>query len=637
MAYAKTFWVLKDTGSAGWSGVTPWSASTAQIVGDFRRQLATPAVGSERCIICIVPGTTGGAEPSWVLTRGAKTTDGTVTWMECTGVGAVNGDLTNAATWALVKAATPSQLGQVIKNTAGTHLFIVTTNGNMGASEPSWNTTLGATTADGSTTWTCIGPVANFTTQFAYPFARAQTPATIGFMLAGETCYVAASHTEAQGATMTISSTSGTAAGMLKFITVDDTQPLPPTSANVVTTPSAQMATNGTFAMTLSGNVYYQGLIVNAAVGSSSQSSIATGSSGSNLAAVFETCAFNLKTTSVASGSTITLLAAQYNNCSASLNATGQRLNFANSGGSEVVWKGGSMCATGSVPTALFAPGVPGSNPRQYVRVVGADLSAITGSLVDVTNASGGYYDFIDCKLAAGVALTTGAFASGVNGMVIRIFNCDSGGTNLRYGMSAPYGTAVHETTVVRTGGASDGITPISLNFTTNASPSFEAPFRSDEISFWNDQIGSPIDLGLYFTSNSLWDDTEVYAEVQYLGNASFPIATILSGKPQWFASPNAIPSDSSTWGGSVSNKFKLSLPSFTPMMNGLIRVRLYITKRSSTLYLDAKPELLISGVPIGSAKQFMIGPYGYFNTPANSNSAAGGGSVFGSSIVKAA
>ena len=50
-----------------------------------------------------------------ILTRGAKTVDGTATWMECTGQAGLNGDLANTATWAQVKAATPAVLGQVIK------------------------------------------------------------------------------------------------------------------------------------------------------------------------------------------------------------------------------------------------------------------------------------------------------------------------------------------------------------------------------------------------------------------------------------------------------------------------------------------------------------------------------------------
>ncbi len=72
--------------SVQWSAVTAWAASTSYSVGDLRRQLATPAVGSERVFRCTAStGASGGAEPTWTLTKGSTTTDGGVTWTEVTG------------------------------------------------------------------------------------------------------------------------------------------------------------------------------------------------------------------------------------------------------------------------------------------------------------------------------------------------------------------------------------------------------------------------------------------------------------------------------------------------------------------------------------------------------------------------
>src|SRR5580704_18735763 len=96
------FWYINygDGSSTGYFAVTQWATGATKTVGQFVRQLATPAVNSERCFVCVVAGTTNATtEPTWVITRGAKTTDNTITWMECTGLAGTCGSLTNTAGW----------------------------------------------------------------------------------------------------------------------------------------------------------------------------------------------------------------------------------------------------------------------------------------------------------------------------------------------------------------------------------------------------------------------------------------------------------------------------------------------------------------------------------------------------------
>lgn len=71
--------------SVGWSAVASWPASTAVTLGQYYRQLATPAVDSERVWKVTTAGTTGGTEPAWNLTAGTTTTSGTAVFTECTG------------------------------------------------------------------------------------------------------------------------------------------------------------------------------------------------------------------------------------------------------------------------------------------------------------------------------------------------------------------------------------------------------------------------------------------------------------------------------------------------------------------------------------------------------------------------
>src|ERR1043166_5161230 len=151
MANQNTVWYCS---SARWTAVTAWPTSTAVSAGVLRRQSATPTVGNERVFACIVAGTTGGTEPTWTVTKGAKNTDNTATWQECTGQPGLNGDTTNCPNWA---ASTVYALGQVIQGVTNSVIFICSTAGTSGNSEPSWSTTAGQTTVDNTATWTSLG------------------------------------------------------------------------------------------------------------------------------------------------------------------------------------------------------------------------------------------------------------------------------------------------------------------------------------------------------------------------------------------------------------------------------------------------------------------------------------------------
>src|SRR5262245_7048816 len=119
--------------SAKWSSVAAWGANTAKSVGDLVRQNATPSVNNERVFVCVVAGTTHATtEPTWTVTRGASTTDNTVTWREITGIPALNGDLTNTPNWTNGAKNTAITVGHVIKDVAGTHIFLCTTAGTSG-------------------------------------------------------------------------------------------------------------------------------------------------------------------------------------------------------------------------------------------------------------------------------------------------------------------------------------------------------------------------------------------------------------------------------------------------------------------------------------------------------------------------
>ena len=74
--------------SVAHAAVPQFAISTAYSVGNFVRQLAAPAVGSERVWRCTTAGTSAGAEPSWTLTEGSTTSSGSAVFTEVTGLAA---------------------------------------------------------------------------------------------------------------------------------------------------------------------------------------------------------------------------------------------------------------------------------------------------------------------------------------------------------------------------------------------------------------------------------------------------------------------------------------------------------------------------------------------------------------------
>lgn len=160
-----------------------WQASTAFKAGQF---IIDPA-GNIQTVT--VAGTSGTTQPSWNATHHGNTTDGTITWnnfapaLEQWGVTPPS----NAPTVSPVAAGTPT--GYVVwtpsayYSTTGrgtnTDVVILDSNGNIqrllgatgepetGASVPTWNVTLGGTTADGTITWINQG-AAGWTSSHAY-------------------------------------------------------------------------------------------------------------------------------------------------------------------------------------------------------------------------------------------------------------------------------------------------------------------------------------------------------------------------------------------------------------------------------------------------------------------------------------
>ena len=217
MAFADTTWYCNagDQSTTGHYAVAKFAASTAYTAGQLVRQLTAPAVGNERVFVVIVAGTSS-PEPTWTVTRGAKNTSSTVTFQECTGASAVNGDLTNTPTWSGFKAISSAvTLGAVIQRNNGASYWICSTAGSTGASEPAWsNNTAGTTQTDSTVTWTCLGVVGELHRR-AGPARAAGQCLRMTWFAAGNTIYIGDNHAESQTGTVLLTASSAAIAHIL--------------------------------------------------------------------------------------------------------------------------------------------------------------------------------------------------------------------------------------------------------------------------------------------------------------------------------------------------------------------------------------------------------------------------------------
>jgi hypothetical protein len=170
------------------------------------------------------------------------------------------------------------------------------------------------------------------------------------------------------------------------------------------------------------------------------------------------------------------------------------------------------------------------------------------------------------------------------------LLRCDSGDTNYRHERYRYAGMQTTETTIVRTGGASDGTTPIAWKIITTANSKRYKPFEALPISIWNETTGSAITL----TVQGIWGggavptNADIWMDVEYLGTSGFPLGGFASSGPaDQLAAGTNLSAGSGTWGGSTT-KFTLS-KQITPQEKGPITVYIKAALASSTFYIDPK------------------------------------------------
>lgn len=410
--------------------------------------------------------------------------------------------------------------------------------------------------------------------------------AAISGKAAGDIFYVSEDHAETTAGSITLTF-PGTVANPNKVICADHAGTVPPVAADLRAT--AAINSSGANSINLGGGgVHCDGVIFQAGVSSSGTATINVGN-GNNFSHTLKNCSLRI----AATGSTSRINWGSLDSSYVTLENT--TVSFANAGQAikivgKATWSNTPSALLGTIPTTLF---ISGNNAdAQVAEIRGIDLSAAGSGKTIVGTGAGptAAYTFIDCKLNA--AVTLAATPSNQGAAEIDYVRSGSSG-NYRQARFRYSGTLIEETTIVRTGGASDGTTPIAWKIVTTANAYWTVPFEAPPIAIWNDTTGSPVTA----TIEGIWgggavpNDDEIWVEAEYLGDASSPQGSFVNdSKANVLSTAAGQAAGSGTWGGSTT-KFKLEV-TFTPQQKGLVLLRVKAAKVSSTFYVDPKVTL---------------------------------------------
>lgn len=402
--------------------------------------------------------------------------------------------------------------------------------------------------------------------------------------VAGDRFFVAHDHAETNTSALLITS-PGTATNPQIVLCVNRAGSVPPVSADLQNK-AGSVARTSTGSIQLEGCFYMEGMIIDAANG------INIGQNGPSLH-IFKNCWLKHGTTSgnLIFGPTSSAPVGEL------VRLINSDIDFGNAsagiivrGGFRFEWFGGVLTGTG--PNNLFGNGGNTINPGS-ADVRNVDLSAIGASkyLVNAANAAAslGDYRFERCRLSAslGGVMTNSIGDEGATR--IDLVCCDSGANNYREEHYRYGGSVVQETTIVHSGGASDGTTSKSHKMVSSSGCSKYFPLQGPDIIMWLDSTGSKTFTLELVTDNVTLKDSEFGLELEYLGNASYPLGTLTTTRADVLSTGSNLTSSSETWtttGLATPTKQKVS-KTVTVNLKGFYRIRPVLAKASTTVYVD--------------------------------------------------
>jgi hypothetical protein len=470
---------------------------------------------------------------------------------------------------------TPYTVGMIVRQLAAPaagneRCFRCTTAGTSGGSEPSWNLGAGATTASGGATFTEV--TGNATYNWAAPCARLLLATQRANNIA-DRIFVRSTHDAATAANVGIGTNGSMGLPQRIYCVTNASGNIPPADTDYVTTPSGKESSSGVNNINPTNYAEVHGLWLNSNLqllfnGSSSYKFVHCKLSGNNTGAI------------VVASNRVRI---ELEDCGVDFTAVGQSIQLA---GGHFSWKNSPTPLPGTIPTILFD--LTSAIRGQYVEIDGVDFSAAGSGKIIFSNPATGATKVIckNCKFHASATVISGTFSEQSD---FNFFNCQ-GTALIRQNIQ---GVKSKELTIIRTGGASDGVAGMSWKIVTTSSCNAYSQFETHEVEIWNATVGSPVTTTFAIENDgTTFTNQEVVLEAYYLGTSSSDLASFVSSAPATPITATAnLSSSTETWtttGQASPIKQQVSV-TFTAQKEGYVRYRFKIGRASKTLYVCPK------------------------------------------------
>ena len=404
---------------------------------------------------------------------------------------------------------------------------------------------------------------------------------------AGDDFWVAHTHSETTGAAVNLVS-PGTSPLPCRIICVNKAGSVPPVAADLATT--AVVAMTGTFTMAFTGMAYCYGIEFKAGDAAN------VGLLRWNATGFWKhkNCKFTLNTTAPTSAmnpANSPLARTDWEDCTVRFGHISQGIAPQGGGFTWVSTTPGvsavDTSAGGITPGNLFTTNCSGAT-----RVRGLDLSAYAASSIVAAGVAQSYnIHFENCR--HGTTTMGNKVPSPITSILLQdvVFSRVDKALNYTFEKFSYTGTETAEVTIVSTGGATDGTTPVAKKIVTTAFSKIEHPFECIPITVWNETTGSAITLTVqaFWNNAAVPTNANIWIEVEYLSNASYPISSVISSglATVLSTSPSSYAAGTNTWGDTTS-PFAMAV-TFTPQMKGPITVRVKAALAGTTFYVDPK------------------------------------------------